>query len=500
VSPLSHAITGRRRRRWLGHASALLAIALSACGDDLVLPTGPPGTVAVTGGGDGSGAVRSQADLEPAIDCDVRDGVAVGSACTAEYPPGTRVVLEAEAAAGSRFLGWAGACTGTGECVLAVDEGPPVTATFAAGVANLTVVGAGTGNGSGTVESEAGVSPAIDCTVTGGATGAAGCTATYPPNTSVTLTASPAAGSVFLGWGGACSGTGACTVVTDQPRIVAASFAPEPGGPARGAQLSFATDRSGNWDIYIMNADGSGQAPLIATSRDETRPAWSADGSRIAFDRLMNGNNTDIFVADADGRNERRLTTRNAAEEDPSWSPDGTKIVYVAREGGQTDLWIMNADGSGARQLTSGAGDDTKPAWSPDGSTIAFESDRHGNAEVYTVPASGGTPVRLTNAALDDGYPTWSADGRQIAFVKNSDPQNWDIWVMNADGTGQRRVTTDIAEDYDADWSRDGDGIAFTSRPRGSNYDIWIVNPSDGSPVNRTGSGSTERYPAWRPR
>ena len=488
----------RARRRALPALIAILA--LGGCGDDLVLPSGPPGTVAVTGGGDGSGAVRSQTGLTPSIDCTVTSGVADDTGCTAEYPPGTRVVLLAEAATGSRFLGWAGACSGTDECILSVDEGPPVTATFAVGVPNVTVVGVGAGSGAGTVRSQAGLTPPIDCAVTGGTTGATGCTATYPAGTSVTLIATPSSGSVFLGWGGACSGTGACTVDTDAARIVAASFAPQPAGPVAGAELAFATDRDGNWDIYLMRADGSGQTPLIASSRDELHPAWSPDGSRIAFDRRVGGNDTEIFVADADGRNERQVTNRSTADSDPYWSPDGTRLVFVGVQQGQADLWVINADGSGLRRLTDGAADDTNPAWSPDGTTIAFESDRDGNPEVYRVPAAGGSAVRLTNAPGDDGYPSWSPDGTQLAFVRSGQTSNWDIWVMNADGTGQRRVTTDVAEDYDPDWSRDGDGIAFTSKPRGTNYDIFVVDPAGGTPLNRSQTAGTDRYPAWRPR
>ena len=479
---------------------AAVAFALGGCGDDLVLPSGPPGTVAVTGGGDGSGAVRSQASLTPPIDCTVTAGVAEDTGCTAQYPPGTRVVLEAEAAAGSRFLGWAGACTGMDECILAVDGGPPVTATFAVGAPNVTVVGVGAGTGAGVVRSQSGLTPAIDCAVTGGSTGATGCTATYPPGTSVTLTATPSSGSVFLGWGGACAGTGDCTVTATAPRIVAASFAPAPGGPGTGPELAFATDRDGNWDIYLMRADGSGQTPLIASGDDEQHPAWSPDGTRIAFDRRTSGNNTDIFIADADGRNERRVTSRPTPDFDPYWSPDGTRLVFVGIQQGQSDIWVVDVDGSGLRRLTDASADDRNPVWSPDGSAIAFESDRDGNPEVYRVAASGGSAVRLTTAAGDDGYPSWSPDGRELAFVKSGQSNNWDIWVMNSDGSNQRRVTTDVAEDYDPDWSRDGDGIAFTSRPRGTNYDIFVVSPAGGTPLNRSQSGDTDRFPAWRPR
>ena len=492
-----------RPRVFRGVFGLLALMAIGACGDDLTLPSGPPGTVAVTGGGDGSGAIRSQGDLDPAIDCVVTAGVAAGDGCTGAYPAGTRVVLVAEAAAGSRFLGWAGACAGTGDCVVSVNDGPPVTATFTTGVPNLTVVGAGTGTGAGTVASQAGVTPAIECAVTGGTTCPAGCTATYPAGTTVTLVATPSPGSIFLGWGGACSGTGACTVSTDVPRIVAASFSPAPTTPRPGPDLAFSTNRSGNWDIWVANADGSGQRALIASSRDELHAAWSPDGTRIAFDREVSNGNTEIFVADADGANERRLTDRSGEDSDPSWSPDGTRLVFSRTERDdddeEPDLYVMNVDGSGLRRLTTQSGEDFHPSWSPDGTLIAFEGERDGNYDIYVIPAAGGTPTRLTTASGDDGYPTWSPDGRQIAFTKQTG-STWDLWVMNSDGTGQRRVTTDAAEDFDPDWSRDGQGIAYTSRPPGTNFDVFIIAPSGGTPLNRSAASSMERYPSWRRR
>jgi hypothetical protein len=155
----------------------------------------------VSKAGSGSGSVTSN----PAgIDC--------GATCSASFTSGTMVSLTVTADAGSTFTGWTGDCSGTGSCVVTMDQDRAVTATFDVVAApTLTVTRAG--SGSGTVTS----SPAgIDC----GAT----CTAAFSKGTMVTLTATPDAGSTFAGWGGDCTGTGPCTVTMDQDRAVTATF------------------------------------------------------------------------------------------------------------------------------------------------------------------------------------------------------------------------------------------------------------------------------------
>ena len=161
----------------------------------------------VTKAGTGSGTVTSSPS---GIDC--------GATCSSTYGHGTVVTLTATAAAGSTFAGWSGACTGTGTCVVTVDQARSVTATFNVVPPPqpppdrlLTVTKAGTGSGTAT-SAPAG----IDC----GAT----CSASFADGTSVTLTAVAAAGSSFSGWSGACSGTGTCVVTMDAAKSVTATF------------------------------------------------------------------------------------------------------------------------------------------------------------------------------------------------------------------------------------------------------------------------------------
>src|SRR5438270_323940 len=142
----------------------------------------------------------------------------------------------------------------------------------------------------------------------------------------------------------------------------------------------------------------------------------------------------------------------------PAWSPDGSKIAFTRYGANDSDIYVMHADGSGIVQLTNTPGNDDQPAWSPDGSKIAFSSTRDGNHEIYVMNATDGSGlVRLTNDALWDDHPAWSPDGSKIAFSKYSA-----IYVMNAtDGSGLVRLTTGWADDPG---SREGGGSRSRSR------------------------------------
>jgi hypothetical protein len=168
--------------------------------------------------GDGGGTIATAEGAQPALSCAAAAGATSGS-CTAAYPAGTVVSLLATAATGSRFGGWSGACTGTGDCTVTLDQARSVTATFE--LMPFTLAVAGIGAGAGRVTADLG---GIDCVLTAG-NGSGVCAAAFPAGTAVALTAAPSAGSSFAGWTGACTGTAECVVTVDQAITVGAGFA-----------------------------------------------------------------------------------------------------------------------------------------------------------------------------------------------------------------------------------------------------------------------------------
>ncbi len=228
-------------------------------------------------------------------------------------------------------------------------------------------------------------------------------------------------------------------------------------------KIVFQTDRSldtlaARFQIYVMNSDGSNvsQLTFADTTRDSTgtlkdtsssyQPAWSRNGAQIAFASNRAGN-SEIYVMDANGANVVNLTGNAAADGQPAWSPDGSKIAFATDRDGNAEIYVMNADGSGLVNLTHNSGIDLLPAWSPDGTKIAFQSDRSTNFAVWVMNADGSNPVRLTSPSPVSGSPSWSPDGTRIAYE-----QGGDIWVMNADGSNKIRITSGFWADGFPRW------------------------------------------------
>ena len=161
-----------------------------------------------------------------------------------------------------------------------------------------------------------------------------------------------------------------------------------------GRRIAFGSDRDGNREIYVMNADGSGVTRLTDNDAIDSGPAWSPDGRRIAFSSTRDGR-FEVYVMNADGSGVTRLTDNDAFDWHPAWSPDGRHIAFQSNRDGNWEIYVMNGDGSGVTRLTYNGAADGSPAWSPDGQRIAFGTGRHGKYEIYVMDASGVT--RLTD-------------------------------------------------------------------------------------------------------
>jgi len=232
--------------------------------------------------------------------------------------------------------------------------------------------------------------------------------------------------------------------------LAQAGAGPTPG-PTPSGRIAFASYRDENHEIYVMNADGTGQTNLTNNSAEDGDPAWSPDGSRIAFDSDRDGNE-EIYVMNADGTGQTNLTNNDDMDESPAWSPDGSRIAFWSGRDGNEEIYVMNDDGTGQTRLTNNHAMDESPAWSPDGSRIAFDSDRDGDWKIYVMNADGSGQTNVTNNPAEDNHPTWSPDGSKIAFASSRDG-DWEIYVMNADGTGQTRLTDTQAREILPAWS-----------------------------------------------
>ena len=265
-------------------------------------------------------------------------------------------------------------------------------------------------------------------------------------------------------------------------------------------RIAFASERDGDAEIYVMNADGSDVTPLTNNSAWDTRPSWSPDGRRIAFVSERDGD-AEIYVMNANGSEVDRLTHDSVWDGSaPAWSPDGRRIAFTSHRDGDAEIYVMNADGSEVMRLTYDSPGAFSPSWSPDGQRIAFTSHRDGDAEIYVMNADGSGVERLTYDPAEDSSPSWSPDGRRIAFVSSREGDS-EIFVMNADGSGVERLTYDSVEDSSPSWSPDGRRIAFVSDREGdSEIYMWRRESDDVTEeLHLTDNSVWDGSPSWSP-
>jgi Tol biopolymer transport system component/CubicO group peptidase (beta-lactamase class C family) len=227
-----------------------------------------------------------------------------------------------------------------------------------------------------------------------------------------------------------------------------------------GSQLAIQLERRDlNGEIYTIASDGTDLRRLTHDLAFDGLPAFSPDGSRVAFTR-GDPSSSDLYLVDRNGAGLSQLTDFNGFENSPTWSADGTRVAFVwghddVRSFGETgELWAVDADGSNRDLLL-----DRRvgyPVWSPDGTRIALELRDDAHIGVFDVATGAVTD-------LGPGYvPRWSPDGTRLTFIRAADDV-LDIYVMDADGTDVVQLTDDAAFDTFPNWSPDGATILFLS-------------------------------------
>jgi Tol biopolymer transport system component len=247
--------------------------------------------------------------------------------------------------------------------------------------------------------------------------------------------------------------------------------------------------------IFTIKPDGTGRRQLTHVPDDKTAasPAWSPDGRRIAFQSNVDGE-FQLWVMNADGSGQTRLLSDPGYNHyQPSWSPDGRRLVFsrcFAALGfdAYCDLATVSATGSGLRTLLAGNWVHTRPRYSPDGSKIVFSSNRGGLlSAVWVINANGSGAKRLTAPALEAFWPDWSPDGRHIVFTDFCCLAKSNVRVMNADGSGVRKLTH---------FTPPRQGTFASYAPNGRKIVLLVVTPSPGGgelfalyTINVDGSG-----------
>lgn len=294
----------------------------------------------------------------------------------------------------------------------------------------------------------------------------------------------------------------------DNARLIAHRFADEIiariGGGIPGiaeTKIFFISTRTGHKEVWSMDYDGAGQqqvthlnsialSPRISPDRsrvafsamtkdswqimmyslelgrivsfprfggDNSAPAWSSDGNKVAFASSMSQGGTEVYIADASGGGARRLTTARI-NTSPVFNPKTNgQIAFVSGRSGLPQIFIMDSDGSNVQQITN-EGYAVSPSWSPNGLLLTFSWIRHygpgipGGADIYLMDIATRQIVQLTHDAGRNDFPSWSPDGRHIVFQSTRGGSD-QIWSMLADGTHQQQLTRE-GKNTQPNWSQ----------------------------------------------
>lgn len=252
--------------------------------------------------------------------------------------------------------------------------------------------------------------------------------------------------------------------------------------------LIYSTNRGGaTFGIYqIALRDPSRVVPLLADSFQNVQPALSPDRTTIAFSSNRQGD-FELYLMDADGQNLRRITTQPGADGDPAWTPDGKRIVYTSTRGGVSQIFSINRDGEQSVQLTTLGGGNASPVVSADGRSVAFVSRRDDNDEIYRMDLDGSNQTNLSHTREKEASPQYFVNG-DLAWAAELKRNGWQVVRVPAGDTTKVVLASNPQPITTWALSRDGERLALvagriTDRGRGrAEFTFSLVGLAGGAP------------------
>ncbi len=262
---------------------------------------------------------------------------------------------------------------------------------------------------------------------------------------------------------------------------------------ANSDEIAYESNRDGNWEIYLLDVQSGKTYNLTRDPADDLTPAWSPDGSQIAFvSNRADGKHLELYIMDADGGDLRRVASSPGQYTDPFWTPDGQSLVLTH---GYEQIYRLSVATDSEQWLGTGF----LPRLSPDGSALLYYADGTSpvNSHIYRLNLSTRQITDLTPGPTHNWNGVWSPDGRKIMFVSSRIGQIG-LYIMNADGSDIQPILPG-KNDLTPAWSPDGTQIVYASGVDGARQ-LYIVDAdgADSHPI--TASAGENRSPAWRPR
>ena len=248
------------------------------------------------------------------------------------------------------------------------------------------------------------------------------------------------------------------------------------------AKIVFASNRSGNFDIYLMNPDGGGVVKLTDNPAGDFQPVFSPTGEQILFVSTRDGNR-DLYLIDADGKNEEKVFSSSVDRSVPTWSPDGKRIAYLRY--GEATLYTAEINGKNETPLAKTGPFGGHPAWSPDGETIVFTfglggKDVDGYPLVLISPQGNKRREVSPDPNLRLTAPAWSPDSEWIAFADFPwflhEGDKGTIHIMKPDATNLKQIVPKAGGyAWDPTWSPRGDQILYEQEV-GDQMQLFVID------------------------
>lgn len=241
-----------------------------------------------------------------------------------------------------------------------------------------------------------------------------------------------------------------------------------------GSRIAYAMTGRGN-EIGSVGADGGDNKVLTKMGHESLMPAYSPDGSQIAFTSYLRGT-PDLWIVPAGGGRARAISKKPGMNSGAAWLPGGRELILTLSFEGNAELYRISAqDGKVMDRLTRNPFIDMSATLSPDGTQVAFVSDRGGSAQIYVMAISGGQPRRLTFQGGNNTTPRWRprADKPQIAFTGRDERGAFDVFVYDMQTQKIQRITQNQGSNQSPDWSPDGRLLVYSSSRGG----LFVTNP-----------------------
>ncbi len=266
----------------------------------------------------------------------------------------------------------------------------------------------------------------------------------------------------------------------------------EPG--VFSTRIAYVVKSGSRYELQIADADGSNAQTALASREPIISPAWSPDGSRLAY-VSFEAKKPVVYVHNLASGQRNVAANFKGSNSAPAWSPDGRRLAVVLTKDGQSQLYSVNADGSGVQRLASSSGIDTEPSWSPDG-MIYFTSDRGGSPQIYRVPAGGGDAQRVAFEGSYNVSPRPSPDGKSLVYVSRNGGR-FQVTLLDL-ASRQTQILTDSSKDESPSFAPNGRMVLYATEIGGRG--VLAAVSSDGRVKQRLSVQSGDvREPAWGP-